>query len=214
MYAGLTGVEVLGKMEKGFEAIVTPEALSFLAILTRAFREGRDHLLEERRKKQSVLDRGDLPGFDAATKNIRESDWVAAPPPPDLMDRRVEITGPASSRKMVINALNSGAKVYMADSEDSESPTWRNIIQGQINLRDAVRGTIDYQSPEGKEYRLNEKVAVLMYRPRGLHLLEKHVLIDGRPIPASIFDFGLYFFHNARELLAKGTGLYFYLPKL
>jgi malate synthase len=153
------------------------------------------------------------PDFLPETEPIRQGDWRVAPPPPDLIDRRVEITGPVD-RKMVINALNSGAKVYMADFEDAHSPTWEGTVLGQINLYDAVRGTIEYRSPEGKEYRLNERVAVLCVRPRGWHLPEKHVLLDGEPVPAALFDFGLYFFHNAHALLQKGSGPYFYLPKL
>ncbi len=164
-------------------------------------------------QRQQELDAGKLPDFLPETEYIRNSDWTVAPLPDDLQDRRVEITGPVD-RKMVINALNSGAKVYMADFEDAHSPTWEGTIQGQINLRDAIAGTIDFTSPEGKRYRLNEKTATLLARPRGWHLNEKHVLIDGKPVSGGIFDFALYFYHNVRPLLAKGTGPYFYLPKL
>ncbi|MCS7052005.1 MAG: malate synthase A, partial [Thermomicrobium sp.] len=153
------------------------------------------------------------PDFLPETKQIRESDWRVAPTPADLQDRRVEITGPVD-RKMMINALNSGARVFMADFEDALSPTWSNVVQGQINLRDAVRRTIAYESPDGRVYRLVERPATLVVRPRGWHLVERHVLVDGEPISASLFDFGLYFFHNAHELLARGSGPYFYLPKL
>ncbi len=164
--------------------------------------------------RQSELDAGDRPDFLEATADIRASDWTVAPLPSDLADRRVEITGPVS-RKMVINALNSGANVFMADFEDSNSPTWANVIEGQVNLADAVRGSIEYTHPDsGKHYRLVDQPATLLVRPRGWHLLEKHVLVDGQPISASIFDFALYFFHNARALLERNTGPYFYLPKM
>jgi malate synthase len=162
---------------------------------------------------QARIDAGELPDFLPATTEIRAGDWRIAPVPADLQDRRVEITGPVD-RKMVINALNSGASTYMADFEDSHSPTWEATIDGQINLRDAVRGDISLTTEAGKHYRLNEKTAVLIARPRGWHLVEKHVLVDGQPISGSLFDFGLYLFHNARPLLAKGSGPYFYLPKL
>jgi malate synthase len=154
-----------------------------------------------------------LPDFLASTHAVREREWTVAPIPADLMDRRVEITGPVE-RKMIINALNSGASVFMADFEDANSPTWHNAVIGQVNLRDAIRRTIGYTSPEGKVYRLNEKTAVLLVRPRGWHLVEKHITLDGQPIPGGLFDFGLYFFHNAHELLKRGSGPYFYLPKL
>ena len=153
------------------------------------------------------------PTFLESTRSVREADWTVAPIPPDLRDRRVEITGP-TDRKMVINALNSGASVFMADFEDSNSPTWENCIEGQQNLSDAIRRTIDYTSPEGKPYKLNPKVAVLFVRPRGWHLNEKHLTVNGTPMSASLFDFGLFFFHNAKEQIARGTGPYFYLPKM
>src|SRR5947208_3152236 len=146
-------------------------------------------------------------------RSMRDGDWKCAPIPSDIQDRRVEITGP-TDRKMVINALNSGAKIFMADFEDANAPTWRNMVEGQINLRDAIRGTINFTNPEGKEYKLNEQVAVLMPRPRGWHLVEKHVLIDGEPVAGGFFDFGLFFYHNAQELIARGSGPYFYLPKM
>ena len=166
-----------------------------------------------RRERKTRLDAGEGFDFLAETRAIRESPWTVAPLPDDLLDRRVEITGPVD-RKMIINALNSGATHFMADFEDSNSPTWDNNIEGQINLIDAVRGTISYVSPEGKQYQLGAKPAVLFVRPRGWHLIEKHFLVDGTPISGSLFDFGLFFFHNAKALIAKGTGPYFYLPKM
>ncbi|HET8827004.1 MAG TPA: malate synthase A [Terriglobales bacterium] len=193
--------------------ILTPEASRFLHKLAREFQARREELLGKRRARQERIDAGELPDFLPDTVSIREQDWRVAPIPPDLMDRRVEITGPVD-RKMIINALNSGASVFMADFEDSNSPTWQNNIEGQANLRDAIRKTITYTSPEGKPYRLNPKVATLMVRPRGWHLEERHFDVDGQPISASLFDFGLYFFHNAQTLIDKGTGPYFYLPKL
>ena len=163
--------------------------------------------------RQAEIDAGKLPDFLPETRAIREASWRCAPIPADIRDRRVEITGPVD-RKMVINALNSGAKVFMADFEDANTPRWDNNVQGQLNLRDAIRRRIDYVSPEGKQYRLGEKTAVLFVRPRGWHLPEKHVRVDGAPMSGGIFDFALYFFHNAKELLARGSGPYFYLPKL
>jgi malate synthase len=193
--------------------ILTPEASQFLHKLARKFEARREELLAKRRVRQQRIDAGELPDFLPETADLRERDWRVAPIPRDLMDRRVEITGPVD-RKMIINALNSGASVFMADFEDSNSPTWQNNIEGQANLRDAIRGTISYVSPEGKQYRLNSKVATLMVRPRGWHLEERHFTVDNAPISASLFDFGLYFFHNAQALIDKGTGPYFYLPKL
>lgn len=207
------GIVVRGMFNDEFAEILTPDALRFLAALQRDFGHTRNELLQNREARQLRLNTGEMPDFLPETESIRQSEWHVAPPPPDLLDRRVEITGPVD-RKMVINALNSGAKVFMADFEDSHSPTWQGTIEGQINLRDAVNGTISFESPEGKSYRLNDQTAVLCVRPRGWHLIEKHVLIDGNPISASLFDFGLYLFHNAANLLAKGTGPYFYLPKL
>jgi malate synthase len=194
-------------------ALLTPEARGFLAKLAREFEARRRELLERRAERQRAISTGKLPGFLPETQQIRDSAWRVAPIPPDLQDRRVEITGP-TDRKMVINALNSGAKVFMADFEDSNAPTWDNMIDGQINLRDAVRRTITFTNEAGKRYALNDDTAVLMVRPRGWHLVEKHFRVDDAPISGSLFDFGLYFFHNARELMERGTGAYFYLPKL
>lgn len=194
--------------------ILTEEATAFLEKLHDRFEERRRELLKFREERQKEFDQGKKPGFLEETREIREGDWTIAPIPEDLQDRRVEITGPAGDRKMVINALNSGAKMFMADFEDANSPTYENTIQGQVNMRDAVRRTIEYTAPNGKEYELNEETAVLIVRPRGWHLIEKHFLVDGEPISASLFDFGLYFFHNVKELMKRGTGPYFYLPKL
>lgn len=194
-------------------AILTREAQAFLNKLAREFEPRRQQLLSRRKELQHKLDAGWLPDFLPETAEIRKSEWKVAAIPKDLLDRRVEITGPVD-RKMVINALNSGANVFMADFEDSNSPTWSNNIEGQQNLRDAVRGTIQYVSPEGKQYALGPKLATLVVRPRGWHLDEKHFLVDGQPISASLFDFGLFFFHNAATLIEKGTGPYFYLPKM
>ncbi|RSK24296.1 malate synthase A [Hymenobacter metallilatus] len=205
-------VKVLGAYTAEYAEILTPSALAFVAELHRRFDATRRALLKRREERQQELDAGKLPDFLPETRLIREKPWTVAPLPADLLDRRVEITGPVE-RKMIINALNSGAKVFMADFEDSNSPTWANVVEGQRNLRDAVRGTISLSTP-AKEYRLNEKTAVLMVRPRGWHLVEKHVLVDGEPISAALFDFGLYYFHNAHELCARGSGPYFYLPKL
>jgi malate synthase len=195
------------------QSILSPEAVRFLGKLARAFEPRRRELLAARRLRQREIDAGAMPEFLPSTAKIRAGDWRVAPIPADLLDRRVEITGPVE-RKMIINALNSGAKVFMADFEDSNSPTWSNAMDGQVNLRDAVGSTIAYTSPEGKRYEVGPTPAVLMVRPRGWHLVEKHFLIDGEPISASLFDFGLFFFHNASALIAKGTGPYFYLPKL
>ncbi len=195
------------------ESVLTPAARAFLQRLSLEFEPRRRQLLARRKEVQKKLDLGWLPDFLSETASIRKGDWTVAPIPKDLLDRRVEITGPVD-RKMVINALNSGANVFMADFEDSNSPTWRNNIEGQYNLSDAVRGTIEFVSPEGKRYQLGQKLATLMVRPRGWHLDEKHFKVEGRPISASLFDFGLFFFHNARTLIEKGTGPYFYLPKM
>lgn len=208
-----TGIEVVGPLKAQYDEILTPEALSFIEELERQFGERRMELLQHRQKRQQEINEGKLPNFLPETKHIRNGDWTIAPLPLDLLDRRVEITGP-TDRKMVINALNSGAKVFMADFEDATSPTWENIVEGQINLRDAVNRTISFENPNGKKYVLNEKTAILFVRARGLHLEEKHVLLDGKPISGGFFDFGMYFFHNVRNLLARGTGPYFYLPKL
>src|SRR6266699_424912 len=208
-----TGVEVLGEITPAFSEILTPEALAFVAKLQRHFGTRRKQCLEHRQERQNRLDQGEGLDFLPGTKQIREGEWKCAPIPSDIQDRRVEITGP-TDRKMVINALNSGAKIFMADFEDANAPTWRNMVEGQINLRDAIRGTINFTNPEGKEYKLNEQVAVLMPRPRDWHLVEKHVLIDGEPVAGGFFDFGLFFYHNAQELIARGSGPYFYLPKM
>lgn len=209
----IEGIEVSGSIGADFSHILTPEALSFVGALAREFESRRKELLERRMAIQAEIDSGKMPDFLPETREIRESEWKIAPVPADLQDRRVEITGPVD-RKMIINALNSGALTYMADFEDSHSPTWNATLQGQINLRDAVNGTIDFKSAAGKQYRLADKIATLLVRPRGWHLVEKHLLVDGQPISASIFDFGLFFFHNAATLIAKGSGPYFYLPKM
>ena len=193
--------------------VLTPAAREFLFELSRNFEKRRQELLAKRQVRQKEIDAGKLPDFLPETAEIRNSEWKVAPIPKDLLDRRVEITGPVD-RKMIINALNSGANVFMADFEDSNSPTWQNNIEGQANLFDAVRRNITFASPEGKNYQLNEKVATLLVRPRGWHLNERHFQVDGAPISASLFDFGLYFFHNAKELMRRGTGPYFYLPKM
>ncbi len=188
--------------------ILTPQALEFLGALASNFEAERQSLLAARVARGEALRQGKLYDFLPETASVRQADWRVAPIPADLQDRRAEITGPVD-RKMVINALNSGANVFMADFEDSTSPTWRNVIEGQINLRDAVRREISFTSPEGKQYRLNEKTATLFVRPRGWHLPEKHLLVQGQPISGSLFDFGLYFFHNAAALKARGTGSLF-----
>jgi len=193
--------------------VLTGEARAFVTKLAREFEPRRRELLSRRGICQKKIDAGEMPDFLPETAHIRAQDWTVAPIPQDLLDRRVEITGPVD-RKMIINALNSGANVFMADFEDSNSPTWQNNLEGHINLRHAVAGTIRYTSPEGKSYELNHRVATLLVRPRGWHLTERHFLVDGEPISASLFDFGLYFFHNAARLIGKGTGPYFYLPKL
>src|SRR6059058_2884339 len=208
-----TGVEVLGEITPAFSEILTPEALAFVAKLQRQFGTRRKQCLEHRQERQRRLDQGQGLDFLPETKQIREGDWKCAPIPSDIQDRRVEITGP-TDRKMIINALNSGAKVFMADFEDANAPTWRNMVEGQWNLFEAIRRTIEFRSPEGKEYRLKERTAVLFVRPRGWHLVEKHVLVDGEPVAGAFFDFGLSFFHNAKELIARGSGPYFYLPKM
>jgi malate synthase len=207
------GVVVKGEFKPGFERVLTPEALEFVAELHDTFQSRRAGLLELRRHRQRKIDNGGFPDFLPSTKSIRESDWTIEPVPACLQDRRVEITGPVD-RKMIINALNSGANVFMADFEDSTSPTWDNIIEGQYNLQDAVRGTISFASVEGKKYKLNQQVAVLKVRPRGWHLEENHILINGRPASASLIDFGLFVFHNGRYLADRQQGPFFYLPKL
>jgi len=209
----LSAAQVVAPVTPEFAEILTPAALEFVARLQRRFNPRRRELLARRRQLQVQLDAGYLPDFLPQTRGIRESNWRVVDIPADLQDRRVEITGPVD-RKMVINALNSGARMYMADFEDSHAPTWEATIQGQINLRDAVRGTIELVTPEGKEYRLNRQTATLLVRPRGWHLVEKHVLVDDQPVSASLLDFALYVFHNAAQLVEKGSGPYFYLPKM
>ena len=207
------GVEITGRVTPEYAEILTPEAVAFAAKLQRAFGERRAKLLARRAQRQAELDAGKLPEFLPETHAIREGDWMCAPVPADIVDRRVEITGPVD-RKMIVNALNSGASVFMADFEDANTPKWDNNLQGHLNLRDAIRRKVDFTTPEGKQYRLNEKTAALFVRPRGWHLPEKHVTVDGTPISGGIFDFALYFFHNAKALVANGSGPYFYLPKL
>ncbi|MBX3166431.1 MAG: malate synthase A [Candidatus Eremiobacteraeota bacterium] len=204
---------ITAPLESGFEKVLTPEACDFLVSLHDRFEGERQNRLARRVEQQQQLDREPRLNFLDETASVRAGDWKVAPIPADLSDRRVEITGPVD-RKMVINALNSGARVFMADFEDSNSPTFQNCVQGQINLADANRGDLSYVSPEGKHYKMGEKPAVLLVRPRGWHLPEKHFLVDGQPISGSLFDFGLYFFHNAKVRLERGTGVYFYLPKL
>jgi malate synthase len=210
----LPGVHVASASSIRAGQIVTPEALGFIVELERKFGATRRELLHARTVRQKSLDAGERPDFLPQTAEIRDGDWTVAPLPKDLLDRRVEITGPPD-RKMVINALNSGARLFMADFEDSNTPTWNNLIEGHHNLRDAVRRTISYEDPKtGKSYKLNDTTAVLLVRPRGWHLPEKNVLVDGQPMSGSLFDFGLYFWHNAKELLARDSGPYFYLPKM
>jgi malate synthase len=209
----MSGIEIRAPEVGGAHQVITPEALEFLELLAREFGPRRQALLQRRREVQQCLRDGALPDFLSETRHIREGKWSVAPAPADLNDRRVEITGPVE-RKMMINALNSGARVFMADFEDALSPPWTNVIEGQLNCRHAVRRTLEYVSPERKRYHLNEQLATLVVRPRGWHLEEKHARVNGEPMSASLFDFGLYFFHNARELLRRGSGPYFYLPKL
>ena len=207
-----SGVQVHAKITPEFAQILTHDALALVALLHRAFEPRREELLARRAARQKEFDAGQLPDFLPETRSIRDSEWRIAPQPADMQDRRVEITGP-TDRKMVINALNCGATTFMADFEDANCPTWFNMIDGQVNLRDAVRRTISLDQ-NGKKYKLNEKSAVLIPRPRGWHLNEKHVSVDGKLVSGGIFDFALLFFHNAKELLARGSGPYFYLPKL
>jgi malate synthase len=196
-----------------YEDILTDEALGLVAELQRELGPTREKLLAARHEKQAERDEGAMPDFLPQTQGVRDGEWQVAPPPPDLQDRRVEITGP-TDRKMVINALNSGAKGFMADFEDSNSPSFRNMFGGQRNLRDAIDGTIDFKQDDGKEYSLNEETATLLVRPRGWHLPERHLLLDGQPVSGSLADFGLYMATSARKLIDKGSGPYFYLPKL
>ncbi|MCC6276608.1 MAG: malate synthase A [Oligoflexia bacterium] len=206
-------LEILGKMSPEYQQILNSDALKFLVELHRRFGTKREDLLRSRIERQHRIDAGEKPAFLTATSEVRASHWKVAEVPSDLQDRRVEITGPVEA-KMMINALNSGAKVFMADFEDACSPTWENVLTGQINCSKAIRRTLTFTNPDGKTYKLNENTATLVIRPRGWHLTESHCQIDNKPISASLFDFGLYMFHNARELLKRGTGPYFYLPKL
>ncbi len=214
MATALEGVEVRAPLDGRFAEIASPEALDFVAGLEREFNARREELLRRRAMRQAEVEAGGSLDFLPETAGLREADWRVEPVRDDLQDRRVEITGP-TDRKMVINALNSGARGFMADFEDANSPYWSNMVEGQANLIDAIEETIRFTDAKtGREYRLNEEVATLLVRPRGWHLPESHVLVDGRPVSASLFDFGLFFFHNARRLLEKGSGPYFYLPKL
>ena len=208
-----TGIQIVGELLPGFEKILSRDALTFIEQLEKKFGTRRKELLAKRQQRQAEIDQGKLPSFLPETEYIRKGEWKIWPLPKDLQDRRVEITGP-TDRKMIINALNSGAKVFMADCEDATSPTWKNMIEGQLNLRDAVKRTISFQDSTGKEYKLKDETAVLLVRPRGLHLEEKYMLLDGDPISGSFLDFGLYFYHNARQLITQGSGPYFYLPKI
>jgi malate synthase len=207
------GLEIHAPAKGRMEEVLTPDALEFVAGLHREFDSTRQDLLRRRHERQAELDAGGTLDFLDETRDIREGDWSVAPPPDDLQDRRVEITGP-TQRKMVINALNSGARGFMADFEDSNSPTWQNMIEGHVNLTDAIERTIEFTQDDGKEYKLNDEVATLLVRPRGWHLPEKHMTVDGEPIAGALVDFGLYFFHNARRLVERGSGPYFYLPKM
>jgi malate synthase len=208
-----SGIQVLDRSPASTAHVLSPGALAFVEMLHRRFNPTREALLARRTDRQRAFDAGELPGFLPETQALRGGDWQVAPAPADLQNRHVEITGPVE-RKMMINALNSGAQVFMADFEDSLSPSWRNIVEGQQNCVDAVRKNISFTSPEGKSYRLNDTVATLLVRPRGWHLTDKHVTVDSQPVSASLLDFGLYFFHNAAELLRRGSGPYFYLPKM
>jgi len=209
-----SGISISGAMKPGFDTILTAGALAFVAELQRRFGPERRRLLGLRAERQKRIDAGEKPDFLTETAPVRAADWSIAPLPADLEDRRVEITGPVD-RKMIINALNSGAKVFMADFEDSNTPSWTNQVEGQINLKDAIARTISFTDPaSGKHYALNPQTAVLKIRPRGWHLEERHVALDGAPVSGSLFDFGLFFFHNAKALLASGSGPYFYLPKM
>jgi malate synthase len=210
----MQNIMIAESINPSFSEILTEDALTFVAKLARRYEPVRRELIAARQQREMEFKTGKRPDFLPETADIRQAEWQISPIPHDLIDRRVEITGPAGDRKMVINALNSGAPTYMADLEDSLSPAWPNVINSQINLRDAVRGTLTFTNPNGKVYKLADKTATLIVRPRGWHLVEKHILIDGEPVSASIFDFALYFYHNAVAALEKGTGPYFYLPKL
>ncbi|ABG05009.1 Malate synthase A [Rubrobacter xylanophilus DSM 9941] len=208
------GVEFTAPIPEEYADVLSPDAVSFVAGLAREFTGRVDEILAARQERQLRINAGEMPDFPSETREVRESEWRVAPAPPDLQDRRVEITGPPD-RKMLINALNSGASTYMTDLEDANCPTWRNMLESQYNIRDAVRGTITYDDPNtGKHYELGEELATLIVRPRGWHLFEKHMLVDGRQVPGALFDFGLAFFHNAGRLIENGSGPYYYLPKL
>jgi malate synthase len=208
------GIEFTAEIPDEFAQILTPEAVAFVAMLSREFRGRVDELLAKRAKRQERINAGEMPDFLPETREIREGDWKIAPIPDDLQDRRVELTGPPD-RKMTINALNSGASCWMADFEDANCPTWHNMLESQLNMKEAIERTIAFDDPKtGKHYELHEDVAVILARPRGWHLFEKHMLVDGEQVPSGLFDFGLYFFHNARTLLDNGSGPYFYLPKM
>jgi malate synthase len=213
LVVAMTTPTVLGRARPGYESVLTPRALSFVADLARRFVPAIEQALERRAQRRARWRAGERPDFLPETAAIRTAEWTVAPLPQDLQRRTVEITGPVD-RKMIINALNSGADVFMADFEDATSPTWDNLVQGQVNLVEAVRGRLEFRDPSGKVYRLNERLATLMVRPRGLHLPERHLSLDGRTLPAALFDFGLFAFHNAAELVRRGTGPYVYLPKM
>ena len=206
-------LELRGPMHAGFDEILTPDALELVGELQHRFGSRRQELLEARARRRERLRGGALLDFLPDTREIREGDWTVEPVPPDMQQRWVEITGP-TDRKMVINALNSGADGFMADFEDANAPTWRNMVEGQRNLRDAIEGTISYRDSDGKHYELAEDTATLLVRPRGWHLPERHLLVDSEPVAGAFFDFGLYMFHSARRLLRAGSGPYFYLPKM
>ena len=210
--ASVAGAEIAAVAAPRQDEVLTPEAIEFVAGLERRFGARRRELLQARPERQRRIDAGELPEFLPETREIREGDWTIAPEPPGLLDRRVEITGP-TDRKMVINALNSGAKMFMADFEDANSPTWANLVEGQANLTDAIERTIELETPD-KTYRLNDETATLLVRPRGWHLPERHFLVDGEPVSGSLFDFGLFAFHNGKRLLERGAGPWFYVPKL
>jgi malate synthase len=208
------GIEFTAEVPEEFAEILTPEAVAFVAKLSREYRGRVEELLARRAERQERISAGEMPDFLPETREIREGDWKIAPIPNDLQDRRVELTGPPD-RKMTINALNSGASCWMADFEDANCPTWHNMLESQLNMKEAIERTIAFDDPKtGKHYELNEDVAVILARPRGWHLFEKHMLVDGEQVPGGLFDFGLYFFHNAQTLLDIGSGPYFYLPKM
>ncbi len=207
------GFGMVGRVPSELEEVLTPQAVEFVARLAREFEGERQRVLQHRASRREAIRAGRLPDFLPETQRVRQEAWTVAPAPPDLRNRRVEITGP-TDRKMMINALNSGAQVFMADFEDANCPTWLNMLQGQLHLKEAVRRTLRYVAPDGREYRLGSSLATLAVRPRGWHLLERHFQVDGRPVAGALFDFGLFAFHNAARLLEQGSGPYFYLPKL